>query len=231
MAPLLAAQQAGESVPAQSRESCTATAPAKPALVFIPKGTQINLVLLETVSSKTAKKGQSVGLAVAQDFVVNGIVVIAAGTPALSVITNQRKPIPGKRNGSVWFKPASLMLENGLRLKLLENPPGWNPCGGMGTWCIGYVAMAPYTIVGLVSLLFETHHHPDQPGEDKSLKACWPLPAYTASSYKFSTAVLNGAETAPSVSSTRVLVDACHPEFPPLPYNFGSVKPPTAKIE
>jgi len=52
---------------------------SKPVLVSLPKGTQLNLVLLETISSFTARKGQAIRLAVATDLMAGGCVVIPVG--------------------------------------------------------------------------------------------------------------------------------------------------------
>lgn len=216
LSPLLVAQQAAS--------------PTKLVFASLPKGTQLNLVLLETVSSLTARKGQKVRMAVAENLTASGHVLISAGTPVVGVVSNRRAPIPGKRDGYVWIKPESLMLPDGTQLKLLEQPPGWNACGGMGKWCWGYLDL-PFTLVGLTSLLFESHHHPDQPGDDRLLKACWPFPGYTAADYSFGITDSGMTEASASIASNKALVAACHIEFPPVPYNFGYVKPPTAKTK
>ncbi len=217
LSPLLAAQQ---------------TVPS-PQVVFasLPKGTQVNLVLLQAVSSLIARKRQTVRMAVAEDLTTSGYVLIPAGTPVVGIVWRQRTPIPGKRNGYVWVKPSSLTLPDGSRLKLLETPPGWNKCGGMGTWCLGYIAMAPYTIVGLASLLFGSHYHPSQPGKDLAAKACLPLPGYIAKDRRFRVPTLNALGNPLSIASARAQVAACNPEFPPVPYNFGKVAPPTVSLE
>ncbi len=215
LSPLLVAQQA-----APSTESLFAS---------LPKGTQLDLVLLETVSSLTEKKGQTIRMAVAESLTAGGHVLIPAGTPVVGVVTSQRAPIPGKRNGYVLIRPMSVTLRDGSRIKLLEQPPGWNACGGMGKWCWGYLDL-PFTLVGLASLAFDTHH-PDQPGDDRPLKACWSLPGYTAADHSFGIDDSKTAERSPSIASNIPLVAACHAEFPPVPYNYGYVRPPTVKTE
>lgn len=225
------AQQGDHSQPVPPANERTSAAPVKGIFFKLPKGTQVNLVLLEALSSATAEKGQSVRLAVAQDLTAGGFVAIAAGTPVSGVVSFERKSTPGKRDGYLWFKPTCLTLQNGFRIKLLEQPPGWNRCGGMGTLCFGYVAMAPYSIVGLASLLFESQHHPDEPGKDTTHKACWPLTGFTAAKYGFWEPASNAVEPSSAVSPDLSRLVACHPEFPPLPYNYGAVDPPTAKLE
>ena len=214
LCPMLAAQQAAPST--------------KSVLASLPKGTQINLVQLETVSSRTARKGQTVRMAVAENLTASGHILIPIGTPVVGVVSRRRAPISGKRNGYVVIKPLSLTLRDGSRLKLLEDPPGWNACGGMGKWCWGY--LTPFGLLGLATLPFDMHH-PDQPGDDRTVKACWSFPGYTARDHSFSTDDSNSAETTPLIASNIPLIAACHVEFPPVPYNYGYVKPPTVKTE
>ena len=202
LCPLLAAQQ---------RASST-----KSAFVSLPKGTQVNLVLLETVSSLTAKKGQTIRMAVAESLTAGGHVLIPMGTPVVGVVSRRRAPIPGKRNGYVVIRPVSLTLRDGSRIELLEQPPGSNACGGMGKWCWGY--LTPFGLFGLATLPFDMHH-PDQPGDDRPVKACWSFPGYTVADYSFWIDDSNAAERTPSIASNIPLIAACHVEFPPIPYN------------
>jgi hypothetical protein len=56
--------------------------------VVIPEGTTIELELKEEVSSETAKPGQSVRLVVSRSLIIDGALVIPAGSPAEMVITD-----------------------------------------------------------------------------------------------------------------------------------------------
>jgi hypothetical protein len=92
LAPLLVAQQAASSV-------TTPTKTGKP--IVLKKGTDVHLVLLESVSSATATKGQSVHMAVLDDVTDgNGVIVIPKGTSATDVADGVIKAVPGKGTGA-----------------------------------------------------------------------------------------------------------------------------------
>jgi hypothetical protein len=49
--------------------------------IILPEGLSISLEMRQDLSSKSAKKGQSVKLAVAKPVTIGGVIAIAAGTP------------------------------------------------------------------------------------------------------------------------------------------------------
>ncbi len=123
----------------------SATAPPPPASApgVLPKGIEIRFVLLDSVSSATATKGQTVHFAVAQDVKVKEIVVIPRGAPAEGIVEHVRKGIPGKQDGELRIEPRQILLNDGSRLKLSRNSPGEDDCGDMGPcW-----ALLPFAIV------------------------------------------------------------------------------------
>lgn len=68
---------------------------------MLKKGTDVHLVLLESVSSATATKGQSVHMAVLDDVTDgNGVIVIPKGTSATDVADGVIKAVPGKGTGA-----------------------------------------------------------------------------------------------------------------------------------
>ena len=67
-------------------ETATAAAPA-PAKPQIPDGTLVLLTLSETLSSKRHVKGDLFRLALSEDLIVNGVVVLSKGTPVVGEIT------------------------------------------------------------------------------------------------------------------------------------------------
>jgi hypothetical protein len=89
--PLLTAQQpvAPASAPTEASNSNV-----------LKKGTYVRLVLLETVSSATATKGQSVRMLVKEDVSADGVIVIPKGTSATGIVAWVRKAVPGKKDGS-----------------------------------------------------------------------------------------------------------------------------------
>jgi len=152
--------------------------------------------LLDRVSSATAKKGQTVHFAVAEDVLAAGIVVIPRGTPAEGVVANVRKGIPGKQDGSLRLEPRELLLSDGSRLKLSRNAPGQDDCGDMGPcWALATfaVVLSPVLIAVVVVaspwLIHSEiegrkkfpHTKPKIAGDDETLRPCGEFHyAYTA---------------------------------------------------
>lgn len=132
LSPLLVAQEAADPAIMPNRESSASAHAVSAASIKVPKGTEVNLVLLESISSATAKKGQTVHMAVAQDVEVDGTIVIPGGAPANGIVTHLRKAVPGKNDGYVELKGVGLTLPNGTPMKLSEYPPGEDACGDFG---------------------------------------------------------------------------------------------------
>jgi len=94
-APGLAAQQATPatepSAPAPSASQTAPTSPAEPAKVTLKEGTEVNLKLAQTLSSKTAAVGDSVEMLLDQDLIVDKILVAKKGSRALATVSNAKK--------------------------------------------------------------------------------------------------------------------------------------------
>ena len=126
LAPMLVAQQAVSNEPGTSVST-------KAETVTLRKGTVVALVLIDPVSSATAQKGQAVRLALAEDVIVNGVVVIRRGAPAVGVIKSVSKAVPGKHNGYLQIEPVSLTPQYMSSIVL----NGYTPTGGDGV-CDGF---------------------------------------------------------------------------------------------
>lgn len=126
---------------------------AKTTQVRLQKGQQVDLQLLESVSSATARNGQLVQLATASDVVENDIVAIPKGTPAVGVIKHLSKALPGKKNGYLEIEASQLTLPNGTTVKLGEYPPGDDACGDMGPCWALFIIAAPFTPLILLQRL------------------------------------------------------------------------------
>jgi hypothetical protein len=143
-------------------------APSKRATITLPRRTDVHFLGLETVSSATAQVGQQVRLAVSEDVVVDGIVVIPKGTPVSGVVTWVRKAIPGKRNGGVGVEPVSLALPDGSQVPLRE-----------GTWTDPEAEGLSGVILSIAALPFvfsdmaKERHRAPEPGNDEMLPLCW----------------------------------------------------------
>jgi hypothetical protein len=117
-------------IPLQTPAAVTPPPASNPNV--LAKGTMIRFVLLDSISSETAQKGQTVHFALAQDIEVNGTVVIPRGTEAEGQVTHVRKGIPDKQDGELTLEPRAILLNNGTKLKLQRHPPGEDACGDMG---------------------------------------------------------------------------------------------------
>ncbi len=158
--------------------------------VTIARETKIPFVLLESVSSATAKKGQIVHLALAKDIAIGGV-TIPKGTPAEGKVASARKARPGKYDGYIDVKATSILLSNGQRLPLRRYPPGEDDCGGMGPCIALAIAVLPVAIVAFtavaisspVLLIKRAHDGKPSPnaritGTEMTLKQCDSIEAY-----------------------------------------------------
>jgi len=93
--PEMAAQQAPPatepSAPAPSASQTAPTSPAEPAKVTLKEGTEVNLKLAQTLSSKTAAVGDSVEMLLDQDLIVDKTLVAKKGSRALATVSNAKK--------------------------------------------------------------------------------------------------------------------------------------------
>ncbi len=146
---------------AQSPEIAGASPSSANQSILIPKGTAVNVVSLEEVSSSTAKKGQKVRMAVIEAVTVGGAIVIPAGTPVVGKVTHVRRAIPNTKNGYVVTRPVYLTLASGARLNLHEYPPGEDSCGDMGPCWEFYLVLLPLMVSLEPVALIAGALHPD----------------------------------------------------------------------
>ena len=105
-------------VPCPSFASQDAPPPASPvvstetAAVTVPVGTKIPLVLSESLDSQVANTGQKFALAVSEDVVVDGVVVVPKGAAAQGTVLFARKKGAG-RSGAL-----------DLRVDYVDTPAG-----------------------------------------------------------------------------------------------------------
>ena len=161
LAPLLMAQQ-------------NSNAPGKLDGVIAPSPTlktkavryaEIRLVLLETVSSATAQKGQSVSMTVASDVIVDGNLVIPKGTRAKGVVDFVRKAVPGKKDGRLSIKAIRVDPLDSAPIELREEDSEQD---GLGD---ALAIVAPFCIIGeLVTIPF--HKGKQEAGKESVRDAC-----------------------------------------------------------
>ena len=208
------------------------TQPEAAPVIPVPKGTYVNLVLTEQVSSATATKGQTVRMAVSKDVLENGVVLIPRGTPATGVVKQVARAIPGKSDGSLRIVPQEITMPNGLLYRLRDSPPGEDACGDMGPcWALigGAILLSPlilaYAIVfspWLIASSIQDHKtekqyratHPAKPeptpGQERVEAACTINFAYTSDQLSL---IAPSADSA-STTANRDTLDALCPAHP-----------------
>ena len=146
--------------------------------IVIPRGTEVRLVLLQTLSSATARNGQKVNLAIAKDVTVNGVLAIPQGTPATGIVKRLKKAVPDRKNGFLEVEPSDLSLPDGSSIALRLYPPGEDACGDMGPCWVLYTLLGPFAVAGKMRNSIENGKH-REPGEDKVLPASQEIFGYT----------------------------------------------------
>lgn len=104
-----AAPAAALAVPAGSQESNE---------VVIPDGTEINIVTIEEISSKTAVEGDPLTFKVDEDIVMGGKVVIAKGTLVKGEVSNAKKSGRLGRGGALSIRVNSTQTVDDQKVKL-----------------------------------------------------------------------------------------------------------------
>jgi hypothetical protein len=158
LCPLLVAQQAAP--PAASADAPQPSRPAPatnafrplPEFVTIPRGTKIELVMLDSLSSATNKRGDTIRFAVAEDVIVDGIVAIHAGTPVTGIVTAVKKMIPHKSSGQICFRTMSIDIA-GHKSVLLTYDPLLEDWGLFIVAVVVMVVTAPIVIAAVIALL------------------------------------------------------------------------------
>jgi hypothetical protein len=188
-APLLAAQQATGTI--------------------VPKGTRIELVSLEAVSSETAARGSRIRFAVANDVAIRGVTVIRAGTPVFGTITKAKRGIANEQWPTLRIHVNGVRIGQGIDLPLSL----WAPETDQSTW--KYRAMCvPFFVVCLGLKNLEDNGwgedgapKPDQSsGQQASLPSCVVFDFWTATPVSVPPEALP-SQTANSPSLAQI---ACH---------------------
>lgn len=100
-----------------------------PATITIPKDALIKLVAVESVSSATAHKGDSVRFAVAKDVVIDGITAVSAGTPVVGRVLKVKRGIPNHRSGFLEVQIRELKIGPDANVVLASSDPQYRLTG------------------------------------------------------------------------------------------------------
>lgn len=91
---------------------------------YIPKDTNINLELIDPISFKKSKEGNTFRLKTIENLLINDVVVIPANQEVLGTITKARKNGMLGRKGRLEFKIYSIKTINGVNVPLTAEVKG-----------------------------------------------------------------------------------------------------------
>lgn len=117
---------------AVSSNASSGSAPAagKKAQVEVVSGTHIPLVLHNAISTRSAKPGDPVYFETIFPVIVDGHVVIPAGSYVSGEITESKRPGRIKGRGELMMKLTEMILPNGYMVNLNAMPNGAGTGGG-----------------------------------------------------------------------------------------------------
>jgi type IV secretion system protein VirB10 len=112
-----------QKIPAQQQaEAEKAPAPQRPGKILVPEGTQVPLVLHNTLSTRSAKPGDAVYLETVFPIVIEGKIVIPAGSYVSGEILESKRPGRVKGRGELMVRLNTLILPNGYTVDLNAVP-------------------------------------------------------------------------------------------------------------
>jgi type IV secretion system protein VirB10 len=124
-----AAQQPSKPAPAAAKAPA-ARAAIKPAIIEVPSGTQIPLVLENAISTRSAHRGDPVYFQTLYPILVHGHIVIPAGSYMSGQVLSAKRPGRIKGRGQILLKLTQLILPNGYTASLVGTPSNVGTGGG-----------------------------------------------------------------------------------------------------
>ena len=115
---LLVALLAPTLAPAAALALGAQDAPAAAPEVVLPDGTELNVVTIEEISSKTATEGDALTFKVDEDIAVNGKVVIAKGALVKGEVSNAKRSGRMGKAGALSIRILSTEAVDGQKVKL-----------------------------------------------------------------------------------------------------------------
>lgn len=110
--------------PAPATAPAATARPAKIAQVEVPAGTHIPLVLHNGISTRSARPGDPIYLETLFPVMVDGHVVIPAGSYVSGEITESKRPGRVKGRGEIMVKLTTMILPNAYMVNLNASPNG-----------------------------------------------------------------------------------------------------------
>jgi hypothetical protein len=139
----------------------------------VKRGTPVPLVLKKSLSTRTARVGQAVGLTTHGPLTLAGRVIVPTGTPVPGTITKVVKPSGFGKNARVYVALGSLRSTTGstIALSTLKTPKKFKGDTGGAAAGAGLLVLGP---VGAVGGIFVK-------GSEMTFAADRPFNAYVAS--------------------------------------------------
>jgi hypothetical protein len=117
-----AASTAAAPASASPNAASPASTPAKTAQIEVPGGTHLPLVLHNGISTRTAKPGDPVYFETIFPVMINGKVVIPAGSYVSGEVTESKRPGRVKGRGELAIKLTTMILPNAYMVNLNAVP-------------------------------------------------------------------------------------------------------------
>jgi len=108
----------------------TSGTPGKTPQIEVPSGTHIPLVLHNGISTRTAKAGDPVYFETIFPVMINGKVVIPAGSYVSGEVTESKRPGRVKGRGELMIKLTTMILPNAYMVNMNAIPGGAGTGGG-----------------------------------------------------------------------------------------------------
>jgi len=99
-----------------------AVSPAKPQQVLVPVGTVLPLVLHNAISTRNAHPGDPIYLETLFPILVDGHIVIPAGTYVSGEVTESQRPGKVKGRGEIMFRLTTMIMPNGYQVSFAAVP-------------------------------------------------------------------------------------------------------------
>ena len=116
--PSVAVVSAAAAVP----NAAPAAAPAAAPTVAVPEGTEFYVITTEALSSKNASEGQRVAMKVDENVLVNGVLVIAKGTPVRAEVNEAKSSGMFGKAGKLTLRIESTTAVDGQKVPLTGSP-------------------------------------------------------------------------------------------------------------
>ena len=122
-APAPSGATAGAGIPPGSSSATTpAAAPAAAAKIMVPAGTHIPLVLHNAISTRSARPGDPVYFETLFPVMIDGKVVIPAGSYVSGEVTESKRPGRVKGRGELMIKLTTMILPNAYMVNMNAVP-------------------------------------------------------------------------------------------------------------